>query len=94
MKKSVLALVFIGAMLASLGSIRAESAADIKKVKVVTTTTTLASIAHEVGGDLVDVTSLARGTENPHFVEAKPSFIKRLSKAEVYVKLPAASMAG
>ena len=40
----------------------------------ITTTEDLAAIAREVGGDRVDVTALAKGYQDPHFVEPKPSF--------------------
>ena len=52
---------------------------------VVTTTTDLAAIATEVGGDKVTVTSLAKGYQDPHFVEAKPSFVLLLNKAQLLV---------
>jgi zinc/manganese transport system substrate-binding protein len=55
------------------------------KVNVITTTEDLASIAREVGGDHVTVEALARGYQDPHFVEAKPSFILKLQKADVLV---------
>jgi zinc/manganese transport system substrate-binding protein len=55
------------------------------KLNVVTTTEDLASIAREVGGDRVGVEALARGYQDPHFVEAKPSFILKLQKADVLV---------
>jgi ABC-type Zn uptake system ZnuABC Zn-binding protein ZnuA len=45
----------------------------------------LASIAREVGGDRVTVESIAKGYQDPHFVEAKPSFILKLQKADVLV---------
>jgi hypothetical protein len=44
-----------------------------------------ASIAREVGGDRVTVESIARGYQDPHFVEAKPSFILKLQKADLLV---------
>lgn len=53
--------------------------------RVVTTTEDLASLAQEVGGDRVAVTSLARGRENPHFVEAKPSFLLQLNRADLLI---------
>lgn len=53
------------------------------KLKVVTTTSDLASITKEVGGDFVDVTSVARGYQDPHFVEAKPSFLLLLKDADL-----------
>jgi zinc/manganese transport system substrate-binding protein len=55
------------------------------KLNVMTTTEDLASIAREVGGDHVTVEAIARGYQDPHFVEAKPSFILKLQKADVLV---------
>ena len=52
---------------------------------VVTTTSDLAAIVTEVGGDKVSVTALARGYQDPHFVEAKPSFVLLLNKAQLLV---------
>ena len=55
------------------------------KLNVVTTTEDLASIAREVGGDEITVEALARGYQDPHFVEAKPSFILKLQKADLLI---------
>src|SRR5689334_20160574 len=55
------------------------------KLNVVTTVEDLAAIAREVGGDRVTVDSIARGYQDPHFVEAKPSFILKLQKADLLV---------
>ena len=55
-------------------------------LNVVATTPDLGSIAREVGGDRVDVTSLAKGTEDPHFVDAKPSFIRILNQADALIE--------
>ena len=55
------------------------------KLNVVTTTEDLASIAREVGGDRITVEAIARGYQDPHFVEAKPSFILKLQKADVLI---------
>lgn len=55
------------------------------KLNVMTTTEDLASIAREVGGDRMTVESMARGYQDPHFVEAKPSFILKLQKADLLV---------
>src|SRR5437667_7989871 len=59
------------------------------KLRVVTTIETLASIAREVGGDRVDVQSLSHGYEDPHFIQAKPSLVVTLNRADavVYVGL-------
>jgi zinc/manganese transport system substrate-binding protein len=43
------------------------------KLNVVATTPDLASLATAVGGDLIEVTAIARPTEDPHFVDARPS---------------------
>jgi ABC-type Zn uptake system ZnuABC Zn-binding protein ZnuA len=53
------------------------------KLNVVTTTSDLASITREVGGEFVDVTSVARGYQDPHFVESKPSFLLLLKSADL-----------
>ena len=55
-------------------------------LKVVATTPDLGAIAREVGGDRVEVTSLAKGTEDPHFVDAKPSFIRILNQADALIE--------
>src|SRR5215813_5483362 len=55
------------------------------KLNVIATTEDLAAIAREVGGDHIAVESIARGYQDPHFVEAKPSFILKLQKADILV---------
>ncbi len=55
-------------------------------LKIVTTTPDLASIAQVVGGDKVQVESLAKGVQNPHFVDAKPSLIVKLMKADLFIE--------
>src|SRR5436853_38424 len=55
------------------------------KLNVMTTTEDLAAIAREVGGDRITVESMARGYQDPHFVEAKPSFILKLQKADLLI---------
>src|SRR5262250_480542 len=52
-------------------------------LQVMTTTTDLAALAQEIGGDKVSVESIARGYQDPHFVEAKPSFLLKLRKTEL-----------
>ena len=54
-------------------------------LNVVTTTEDLAALVREVGGDRVSVEAIARGYQDPHFVEAKPSFIVRLHNADLLV---------
>jgi zinc/manganese transport system substrate-binding protein len=61
-------------------------AAAEAKLNVVATTPDLAALAAEVGGGLVDVTTLAKPTEDPHFVDAKPSFVLKLNRADVLIE--------
>ncbi len=56
------------------------------KLNVVATTPDLASIAREIGGDKIELTTLAKPTEDPHFVDAKPSFIVKLNRADVLIE--------
>ena len=76
--KTIIALAVAACCLASTA--RAQG-----KLNVVTTTEDLAAIAREVGGDRITVESIARGYQDPHFVEAKPSFILKLQKADLLV---------
>ncbi len=55
-------------------------------LKVIATTPDLGSLVHEVGGDAVSLTVLAKPTEDPHFLEAKPSFIKAASEADLFIQ--------
>src|SRR5438270_2888220 len=55
------------------------------KLKVVATLPDLGSLAREVGGDKVDVSVLAKPTEDPHFVDARPSFVVALRSADVLI---------
>src|SRR5438270_12179971 len=55
------------------------------KLKVVTTLPDLGSLAHEIGGDKVDVSVLAKPTEDSHFVDARPSFVVQLRDADILI---------
>lgn len=55
------------------------------KVQVVTSIPDFASIAEVIGGDKVDVVSLAKGYQDPHFVDAKPTYVARLNKADLLI---------
>src|SRR6266403_112802 len=55
------------------------------KLKVVATLPDLASLAREVGGDKIDVTALAKPTEDSHFVDARPSFVVQLRDADILI---------
>jgi zinc/manganese transport system substrate-binding protein len=57
------------------------------KVKIVATVPDLAALAKEVGGDNVEVTSLALPTQDPHFVDAKPSLALKLSQADLLLSV-------
>jgi ABC-type Zn uptake system ZnuABC Zn-binding protein ZnuA len=57
------------------------------KIRIVTTLTDLKSIAEFIGGDKVDVFAIATGFQNPHFVDPKPSYILKLSKADLFVTI-------
>jgi len=70
----------LGLLLIAAGPAHAQG-----KLTVVTTTEDLAAIAREVGGDRITVESIARGYQDPHFVEAKPSFILKLQKADLLI---------
>lgn len=59
--------------------------AHAAKLNVVTSTTDLAALAEEVGGDRIAVESIARGYQDPHFVEAKPSFLLKLRRADLLI---------
>jgi len=62
-------------------------ASEAKKLNVVTSTTDMAALAQEVGGDKIAVEALARGYQDPHFVEAKPSFLLKLRNADLLISV-------
>jgi zinc/manganese transport system substrate-binding protein len=76
MKTFLIALLFL-----SIATV----ASPQSKLNVMTTTEDLAAIAREVGGDRVTVEAMARGYQDPHFVEAKPSFILKLQRTDLLV---------
>ena len=59
----------------------------LSKVSVITTTTNLKSLVEFVGGEEVDVIALTKGVQDPHYVEAKPSFMIKASRAELLVSI-------
>jgi zinc/manganese transport system substrate-binding protein len=73
-------LLLLCALMAAPSAARA---AD--KTNVVATTEDLASLAQEIGGDKVSVVALAKGYQDPHFVDPKPSFILSLSRADLLI---------
>jgi zinc/manganese transport system substrate-binding protein len=60
--------------------------ASLAKLSVVATTPDLGVIARDIGGDLVDVKTLAKPTEDPHFVDAKPSHVVTLNRADMLIE--------
>src|SRR5580765_8357809 len=82
MKNMQTAVRFIAAiLLAGLLS----GVAQAKKLNIITATTDMAALTQEVGGDRVSVEAMARGYQDPHFVEAKPSFLLKLRQADLLV---------
>lgn len=69
---------------AALAAAPAHAAAALN---VVTTTEDLAAIAREIGGEKVSVVSLARGYQDPHFADAKPSFLLKLLRADLFIEV-------
>jgi ABC-type Zn uptake system ZnuABC Zn-binding protein ZnuA len=73
--------IFIGALAAALIGAPAQAA----PLKVIATTQDLEALAREVGGDKIETDSLAKGYQDPHQVEPKPSFILKLNKADLLI---------
>jgi ABC-type Zn uptake system ZnuABC Zn-binding protein ZnuA len=72
-------------VLVSLLALAALPGAAQAKLRVVTTLQDLSSITDSVGGDRVSTFALAKGYQDPHFVDAKPSFVLQLSRADLLV---------
>jgi zinc/manganese transport system substrate-binding protein len=72
--------LLINAALVSLAAFAPATA----QLKVMTSTTDLADIARQVGGPAVKVTHVSEGYQDPHFAEAKPSFILQMRNADVF----------
>lgn len=77
---------FLKASFVGLTALTAITSAASGQIRVVATTPDLASVAREIGGDRVSVTALAKPTEDPHFVDAKPSFVVTLNRADALVE--------
>jgi zinc/manganese transport system substrate-binding protein len=78
-----LRVLLAAALLAASAAGAAEAAGA--KLRVVSTLQDFASIASSIGGDRVDTMSLAKGYQDPHFVDAKPSFVLQLSRADLLI---------
>src|SRR4051812_20787785 len=79
--KHVVVVLMVMALMLSFGAFASAQG----KLNVIATTEDLASIAAEVGGDHITIESIAKGYQDPHFVEAKPSFILKLQKADILI---------
>lgn len=77
--------IYKSAALSLIGILSAMSAANAQ-LRVVATTPDLAAVARDIGGDRVNVVALAKPTEDPHFVDAKPSFIVTLNRADALIE--------
>jgi len=78
----VIALIAAFTLLSAICPLPASAAG---KLQIMTATTDLAALAQEIGGDRVEVESVARGYQDPHFVEAKPSFLLKLRHADLLI---------
>lgn len=72
---------------AALAAVLPAAAASAAPLRVFATTTDLGSLVEEVGGDRVSVVTMVRGRDDPHFAEARPSFIKEMSQADLFVQV-------
>ncbi len=70
-------LVFL---LLAAGSLQAQ-----EKLRIVTTLPTYAFITRELTGDLAEIDAIARGDEDPHYVNPRPSFAAKVGKADIFV---------
>lgn len=77
--KTISFFLFVFLSLSSAGTVCAES------LRVVTTLPSFASIAEKIGGELVTVSSVAGAQFNPHFIEARPSDVLRLKRADLFI---------
>jgi len=77
--------ILLGLLTFALLNCFSPSVPAANKLSVVTATTDLAALVQEIGGDRVEVDSIARGYQDPHFVEAKPSFLLKLRKTDLLV---------
>jgi ABC-type Zn uptake system ZnuABC Zn-binding protein ZnuA len=68
-----------------LASLQVPPAQAAGKLQIITATSDFAALAQEIGGDRVAVESIARGYQDPHFVEAKPSFLLKLRRADLLI---------
>lgn len=58
-----------------------------KPLNVITTTTDLRAITEAIGKDHVRVISICSGGQDPHFIEAKPSYMIKMKKADLFIRI-------
>ena len=78
--------ILLKAAVLALVAIAGSGASAFAQIRVVATTPDLASVAREIGGDKVSVVALAKPTEDPHYVDAKPSHIVTLNRADALIE--------
>jgi zinc/manganese transport system substrate-binding protein len=74
--------MMLGVLVGILGVSNAQA-----KLRVLTTVPDLRTLASEIGGDFADVESIAKGTQDPHYIEAKPSFMVKASRADLVLSI-------
>jgi zinc/manganese transport system substrate-binding protein len=72
-------------LLAAAFAVLSAAPARAAKLRVLTTFPDLADIARQIGGAHVDAEAIARGTEDPHQVVMKPSFVPKLNRADAVI---------
>src|SRR6266498_3241284 len=77
--KNIVSIISLAALLG--GALPSQA-----RLNVVATLPDYGAIAEEIGGDKIKVTSIARGTEDQHFVDARPSYIRVLNQADVLIE--------
>jgi hypothetical protein len=80
MKRSISRTIWISL---SLGA----APALAEPLQVVTSVPDLADLAHQIGGDEVEASALVRGPQDPHFMDPRPTFVRRLHDADLYVEV-------
>lgn len=76
--KIIIFVLFINTLLSS---------SALAKMSIVTTTTNIESLVSEISGNFANVTSLCKGSRDPHYLEAKPSYMVKASKADLVVSV-------
>ncbi|MDR1816710.1 MAG: metal ABC transporter substrate-binding protein [Puniceicoccales bacterium] len=83
--RTAAALIIAGSVAGSIAGNALAPAAGAAPLRVVATTPDLAALAVAVGGDDIALTTLARPHEDPHFVDARPSFLRALNRADLLI---------